>query len=577
MKYGHWILPYLKQHKYRLASILLLSVLTIGSACGLMFTSGYLISKSSLRPENILLVYVPIVLVRTFGIGRTVLRYSERLISHDWILRVLAKMRSRLYQLIEPHVTRNSFRFKTGEVLGVLAEDIEALQDLYLRTILPTASAILIYIIVVIVLGFFSKSFAIMMAIYLFVLVFVLPFFSMLHVRASHQLYKRQKDILYQYVTDGLLGISDWILSGQIKSFYSTHNEMVAALDEREGYTKTWMYYREFFAQLIVVAMIVTTIIFATSLFQEHQISGVFIAAFVLVIFPLSEAVVPVANAVEKLPRYEESLKRITELESILPAVETSNESLGNIQGNVSIDIDSIYFKYEGMDSDVLQDISFSAKQGKKIAIIGKSGAGKTTLLKLLQGNLNPTQGTIEINRKSIEQVKYDLVPNVISVLNQNPYLFNTSVENNLLLAKENATREEIYHVMEQVKLHKLIQSLPEGYQTSLQETGQRFSGGERHRIALARVLLQNTPIVMLDEPTVGLDPDTERALLSTIFNTLKGKTLIWITHHLVGMEQMDEILFIQNGKITMRGSHQELLKNSEHYRKLYALDRPSL
>lgn len=574
MKYRHWIMPYLKQYKYRLAGILLLSLLTIGSGCALLFTSGYLISESSLRPDNILLVYVPIVLVRTFGIGQSVFRYSERLVSHDWILRVLAKMRSRLYQLIEPHIIRNSFRFKTGEVLGVLAEDIEALQDLFLRTVLPAASAILIYIVAVIAFGFFSASFAAMMAIYLFVLIVVLPFFSMLHVRAAHQLYKRQKDTLYQYVTDAFLGISDWILSGQKKSFFTTYNELEGALDKREGHTKTWTYYREFFAQLIVSAMIVTTIIFSSMLFQQHQISGVFIAAFVLVIFPLSEAVVPVANSVEKLPRYEESLKRITELENLLPVDEISNESLGNVPDNVSIDVEKICFKYDGIDTEVLQDISFSAKQGKKIAIIGKSGAGKTTLLKLLQGILTPTKGAITINGISIDRIKKD-VPKLISVLNQNPYLFNTSVANNLLLAKEDATKEEIYNVMEQVNLHQFIQSLPEGYQTSMQETGQRFSGGERHRVALARILLQNTPIVILDEPTVGLDPNTERSLLTTIFDTLEGKTLIWVTHHLVGMEQMDEILFIQNGKITIRGSHQDLLVNSEHYRKLYKLDRP--
>ncbi|MED1203665.1 thiol reductant ABC exporter subunit CydC [Heyndrickxia acidicola] len=576
MKYRDWILPYVKQYKYRLSGILLLSLLTIGSACALLFTSGYLISKSSLRPDNILLVYVPIVLVRTFGIGRSVFRYSERLVSHDWILRVLANMRSRLYQLIEPHIIRDSVQFKTGEVLGVLAEDIEALQDLYLRTILPAAAAILIYIFSVIALGYFSASFAILMAVYLFILVIAMPLFSMLHVRAAHQAYKQQKDTLYQHVTDAVLGISDWILSGQKKRFFQSYAKLEESLDKKEGHTKEWTYYREFIAQIIVAAMIVTAIVFSSLLFQQHQIPGVFIAAFVLVIFPLSEAVVPVANALEKWPRYEESLKRIIELENMLLVEETASQPLECVPDAVSIKAENLSFKYGDSDKDVLQDITLSVKQGKKIAIIGKSGAGKTTLLKLFQGIASPTKGTITINEIPIDLMKNDF-PKLISVLNQNPYLFNTSVANNLLLAKEDATTEEVYSVMKQVKLHELIKSLPEGYQTSMEETGQRFSGGERHRIALARILLQNTPIVMLDEPTVGLDSITERALLATIFETLKGKTLIWITHHLVGMEQMDEILFMQNGQITMRGTHQELLESNEHYRKLYELDRPSI
>jgi ATP-binding cassette subfamily C protein CydC len=236
--------------------------------------------------------------------------------------------------------------------------------------------------------------------------------------------------------------------------------------------------------------------------------------------------------------------------------------------------IDGLSFGYGEQTADVLQEVSLSAKQGKKIAIIGKSGTGKSTLLKLLQGVLSPTKGTVSINGFEASSITNDM-QQLISVLNQNPYLFYTSVANNLLLANEHASKEEIIEVMKQVNLHDEISSLSEGYNTSMHEMGQRFSGGQRQRIALARVLLQDTPVVMLDEPTVGLDPITERDLLSTIFQTLEGKTLIWVTHHLTGMEQMDEIIFLEEGRIKMRGSHAELLHQSKHYRKLYEFDRP--
>lgn len=576
MRQRDWIVPYVKQYKYRMLSILFLSVLTTGSAGALMFTSGYLISKASLRPETILLVYVPIVLVRAFGLGRSVFRYSERLVSHDFILRVLAKMRTRLYHLVEPRVGA-SLRYKTGEILGVMAEDIEGLQDLFLRTVLPAASAVILYILTVIGLGFFSLPFALLMAMYLFLLVVVMPLFSLIHMKAAHQAYKKQKNDVYQYVTDGFLGISDWLMSGQKKKFFNRYDQMERKLDQMDKRTKTWAYCREFIGQLVVAAMIISMICFAASLVSQDQLAGVFIAAFVLVVFPLSEAILPVSNAAEKYPRYEESLNRVTQLENESTesdAGEKRQEEYTASLSDLAIDVKGLHFSYKDETTEALKDVAFSAKQGKKIAIIGKSGSGKSTLLKLLQGLLIPTEGNVSINGFEASAITNDM-PRLISVLNQNPYLFYTSVANNLLLVNEHAREEEIVEVMKQVKLHDFICSLPDGYNTSMHETGQRFSGGERQRIALARVLLQDTPVVMLDEPTVGLDPITEQDLLSTIFQTLEGKTLIWVTHHLVGMENMDEIVFFEEGRIKMRGPHHELLRKSEHYRKLYELDRP--
>jgi ATP-binding cassette subfamily C protein CydC len=162
-----------------------------------------------------------------------------------------------------------------------------------------------------------------------------------------------------------------------------------------------------------------------------------------------------------------------------------------------------------------------------------------------------------------------------MSVLNQKPYLFHTSVLNNIRLGNPELREEVVYEAARQVQLHDMIQELPEGYHTDMHETGQRFSGGERQRIALARILVKQTPVIIMDEPTVGLDPITENRLLETIFDTLKDKTIIWATHHLAGMEKMDRILFIDEGTITMAGSHQQLLETEERYRRLFQLDYP--
>ncbi|WP_309147206.1 amino acid ABC transporter ATP-binding/permease protein [Paenibacillus illinoisensis] len=236
--------------------------------------------------------------------------------------------------------------------------------------------------------------------------------------------------------------------------------------------------------------------------------------------------------------------------------------------------MDHVSYRYASEDAHAVQGVSLHLPQGKRLAILGRSGGGKSTLLKLIQGALLPSAGEVLINDQPIQTLGEN-VPDVIAVLNQNPHLFDTTVANNLRIGRPHATDEEIRRVAEQVGLSGLIESLPQEYNTPMLETGMRFSGGERQRIALARVLLRETPVVIFDEPTVGLDPVTERALMRTILDSMQGKTMIWVTHHLIGAEQMDEVIFMENGQIAMQGSHEQLLAREERYRRLVELDRP--
>lgn len=184
-----------------------------------------------------------------------------------------------------------------------------------------------------------------------------------------------------------------------------------------------------------------------------------------------------------------------------------------------------------------------------------------------------PTVGEITIN--GIPTYEFgDRISNWIGVMNQSPYLFDTTVLNNVRLGNIKATDEEVIAALYQVGLGEMIASLPEGFHTLVEEAGGRFSGGERQRLALARILLQDTPIVLLDEPTVGLDPITEQRLLDTLFDVLKDKTIVWITHHLQGVNQMDQVIFLENGKIEIFGTPTELLATNERYQRLYRLDR---
>ena len=577
---NQWLRPYLRRYCGRFALIIFLGMLTVLCASALMFTSGFLISKSAARPENILMVYVPIVLVRTFGIGRAVVHYVERLVGHDAVLRILSKMRVRLYRILEPQALFIRSRFRTGDVLGVLADDIEHLQNVYVRTIFPSIVAIVMYAAGIAALGWFDLPFALLMALYIAVLVFILPWISLWFTRRKHRLMKQERSGLYRKLTDAVLGMSDWVISGRASQFvdsYEADETRVARIDRD---LRMWARWRTLIAQSVVGLTVITMVYWAGGQAADGNMPAVMIAAFGLVVFPLMDAFLPVSEAVEKLPQYEDSLERLSSMgeapveQTVGSAANVKPELVQQARESAHIRLDQVSFRHAGTASLTINGVSLDVPQGKKIALIGRSGAGKSTLSTLIQGALMPESGSVMINNVRADQYG-EHIPEILSVLNQRPHLFDTTVANNIRLGRRSASDEEIRQVAEQVKLDTLIASLPRGYDTAMMETGQRFSGGERQRIALARVLLQRTPVVILDEPTVGLDPKTERELLATMFETMKGKSLIWITHHLVGVEQMDEIVFIENGQVEMRGTHAELMEQYPRYRNLYHLDRP--
>lgn len=584
MKREGWFAPYSAVYFWRFVLIVLLGALTVFSASSLMYTSGFLISKASIPPENILMIYVPIVGVRTFGTSRAVIHYVERLVGHDTILRILSKMRVRLYNLLEPQALLLSSRFRTGDLLGMLADDIEHLQNVYLRTVFPSIIALLIYGAAVIALGTFDWAFALLMGLYMLVLVAVLPLISLLLTRKRQSQVKQQRNRLYQKLTDAILGLGDWVISGRQRQFVDTYEADEQAVARTDSALRRWARLRMFIGQAVVGLGVLSLLYWAGGQYADGAMAGTLIAAFVLVVFPVADAFLPVSEAVERIPQYRNSLERLDGVEAAAGTVPLAGAAgsaeaaaaVGAIQasGQAWIELKSAGYRYAAGDDFAVQGLDLALPQGRKVAVIGRSGAGKSTLLKLVQGVLAPTSGSVTIN--GLDAAAYgERIPQLIAVLNQSPHLFDTTVANNIRLGDPGASDAAVRQAAALAKLDALVSSLPEGYDTPVREAGQRFSGGERQRIALARILLQNTAVVVLDEPTVGLDPRTERELLATIFEAMAGKTLIWVTHHLVGAEQMDEVIFMENGQVEMRGTHAELLAAQPRYRKLYELDRP--
>ncbi|OMF56934.1 thiol reductant ABC exporter subunit CydC [Paenibacillus sp. FSL R5-0765] len=608
-----WIAPYVAQYRWRFIAVIALGTCAALCAVLLLFTSGFLISKSALRPENILMVYVPIVGVRAFGIFRAVFRYIERLAGHDAVLRVLADQRVKLYRILEPQALFLRSRMQTGDVLGALADDVERLQDIYLRTVFPAVTALVMYGGAVIAFGSVDLGFAVWMGLYMLFLVAVLPAISLKVTWKWRIRLKKENSRLYTRLTDGVLGLGDWLASGRAAEFVQQQEEAEEQVDAVRRKLRRWTRWRDLMAQCVIGLMVLSVTLWAGNAASVGHLPAVMIAAFVLVLFPLTESLLPVGDAVEHLPQYRESLDRLKQLEGkehlplqngagdadgtgdLISVVNNGNVMAGQPSESLpaanvipdrrirlrippklraDIEINRVSYRYAADNSYAVQDVSLHLPQGKRLAILGRSGGGKSTLLKLIQGVLLPSAGKVHINNMPV-QILGESVTDVIAVLNQSPHLFDTTVANNLRIGRPHATDEEIRQVAAQVGLSGLIESLPLGYDTPMLETGLRFSGGERQRIALARVLLRETPVIILDEPTVGLDPVTERELMRTILDSLQGKTMIWVTHHLIGAEQMDELIFMENGKIAMQGSHEQLLAGEERYRRLIELDRP--
>ena len=561
-----WVKPYLQRYKAPLMLAIFLGFCTFFSAGALMFNSGYLISKSASLPENILLVYVPIVLTRAFGVSRPVFRYIERLTSHNWVLKMTSKLRRKLYHTLEKDAMVFKQKYRMGDILGLLAEDIQYIQNLYLRTIFPLIIALILYAFIVIAVGVFSIFFALYLAVLLFSVVIVLPVWSVVVNGARQEREKTLKTELYTDLTDNVLGVADWIFSQRGVEYVDTHlqveQELYQVQDQKRLFNRRVHVLFQLIYSFVVIGLIVWT---SQHFVGNHGGAANWIAAFVLSAFPVVDAFVVLPEAMQESNVYKDSINRLNALD------ETPDEAPKNIEvTDTRIQVEDLSFSYD--HHLVLDRLDLTIEPGEKIAILGKSGSGKSTLASLIRGDLKPQNGLLTLGGVPTYQFG-DAMSHYISVIQQAPYLFHTTILNNVRMANTNKSEEEVWQVLERVGLKKLVEQLPEGLHTMVDEAGLRFSGGERHRMALALILLQDTPIVLLDEPTVGLDPLTEQALIDTFFSQLQDKTVIWITHHLQGIEIMDRVIFIEDGRLEMSGTPADLAQNNARFQQLKAID----
>lgn len=570
-KHDTWVKPYLKQYKFLLATVLFLGVLTTFCGGALMFTSGYTIDKSATRPYNILMIYPAILLTRAFGIGRPTFKYIERLRSHNWVLRVTSNLRTRLYQTVEQDAAFFSEKYQSGNILGLLSEDIDHLQNLYLRTVFPTVVGILLVVIITIGIGYFDWWFGLFVLLLLLIEVLWAPLLSTSIEAARRERQKTLKDQLYTELTDNILGANDWVLSGRKADFQKTTQTTINQLNASKLISKKFGWQRDFYLQLVLGVIFLVLIVFTNLHFTSTQAQANYVAAFVLAIAPVGETIIPISQGFEEYPMYRDSVKRLNQLHPT-PQKLPPQQQLAPADFQ-TLTIQNLQFEYDATTPVLVRNFNQTIQRGEKLALIGPSGSGKTTLLQLINGDLAPQKGAVLVNQINVRALQNNR-QQLFAFLNQQPFLFNTSILNNARLGNENKSDQQVRDAIAAVKMQDLVESLPQGYDTSVQEAGARFSGGEQQRLSLARILLQDAPIVLLDEPTVGLDPITEHDLLQTIFTVLQDKTIIWVTHHLQGINHVDQVIFWNQGQIEMAGNPQHLYQTNAHFQELYRMDQ---
>ena len=602
-----WVRPFLKRYLKALLASLGLGLATMVFAAGLMFTSGFLISDAAEQPAlGLFSLLVPLGLVQVFGVGKPFLGYLERLASHDWVLRLTSAMRTRLYRSLEHEGVFWMATRKAGEVLGLLAGDIGHLQNLYLRCVFPLMTAWGLWLLASLLVGLFTPLFGLFMLLGLGVLALLMPLVSVLVNGARQMRAKELSNRLYDSAADDVAGLADWTFSGRRDDYLARLMEPDAQLNAVEARSARSLRRINAAGQIVFCALGICLLCWAALHFgnmaQAAAATGVparpadFIAAFVLGFFPLLEAFEPLPGAALQAGAHLDSLERLNALDEVeddgdgsaagagsaqresAAAAQAQGEAAGSARAASLgaeppvLDFDDVSFAYPGQPL-LLRGVSLRVKPGEKLAVLGSSGAGKSTLLSLARGDLSPTAGRVTLGGADTAALG-DAICSQLGLIQQSTYLFNRSLFANLSLGDRSITRDAAAAALQAVGLGPLLASLPKGLDTMVSEAGHNFSGGERHRIALARVLLKDTPVVLLDEPTVALDPLTEHALLEDLFTVLEGRSVVMVTHHLAGIEHMDRVVFIEDGRIALEGSPAELARSSARFQQLLAFDR---
>ncbi|HSK82867.1 MAG TPA: thiol reductant ABC exporter subunit CydC [Rubrobacter sp.] len=566
------LLGFLKPYRWRVLLGILLGVATVASNVGLLATAAYVISASAVVPFLAMLT-IPVYLVRLFSVSRAASRYAERLVSHDVTFRLLAELRTRFYSRLAP---ARLLRYRSGDLLSRIVKDVEELQNVYLRSFSPVAVALAVCALASLVLFTFDPAIAFVALGFLTATGIGVP---LLVWTLSRGLGWRQLQLraeLDARIVDDIQGVQDVLAFGR----EGGERHEVSALNSKLGRVQRRMALvtglQNALGDLMMNLALVGVLIFAIPLVAAGEMDGVFLAFVALVVLGSFEAVSPLGSAFQVLGRSVGAGERLFEITDSEPWVTDPPEPLSSPPDG-TLALDRVSFRYEEDGSPALRDISFVLRPGSRVAVVGSSGSGKSTLVGLILRFWDPDSGEVRLGGQDVRCYAQEDLRSRIGVVSQDTHVFNDTVRNNLLLADPEADDVALHRVIREAHLAGVVEGLPGGLDGYVGEQGQRLSGGERQRLAVARALLKDAPLLVLDEVTANLDTVTERELLGTIRELMRGRTTLQITHRLVEMETMDEILVLDEGRVVERGTHQDLVRRNGPYRRMLAVQNGML
>ena len=565
------LLQFLEGSWSRVALSVLIGAGTIGSSVALMGTSAWLISTAALHP-SVADLGVSVVGVRFFGIARGLFRYFERLVSHDVTFRLLSRLRIWFYEKLEPLAPARLMEYRAGDLLARIVGDVETLENFYVRVVSPPLTAVLIGFFVALFLGSFGLQLALAFLFFFLSLGLILPILAQMISRKPAVDTITLRGDLHTRLVDGIQGMADILAYGRgAHRLTEISNNGINYGDAQRRMARVTGFHSGL-STLLTNLGLWTILVLAIPLVNARTIAGPMLASLSLLTVAAFEAVMPLPLAAQTWNSAREAARRLFEVVDTEPAVSDQSSVISHqlsVNSN-QLQIANLSFTYPNQSIPALQNVTFDLRPATSIAIVGPSGAGKSTLANLLLRFWDYNSGDITLGAASLKVYEQDEVRAKIGLVSQNTYFFNTTVFENLRFARRRVTREEVEAAAKSAQIHEFILSLPKGYDTMIGEQGLRLSGGERQRLAIARAIIKDAPILILDEPTANLDPLTEKQVLKTLYALMKKKTSLLITHRLVGMENMDEILVMDHGRIVERGIHTNLIRENGLYQRLW-------
>ncbi|MEV4994176.1 thiol reductant ABC exporter subunit CydD [Streptomyces niveus] len=557
----------------RFVLALVLGSLALGSAVGLMAVSGWLISRASEQPP-VLYLMVAVTATRAFGIGRAVFRYAERLVSHDAVLRMLADLRVSVYRRLERLAPAGLREARRGDLLSRLVADVDALQDYWLRWLLPVGSAVLVGVGAVGFTAWLLPEAGAVLAVGLLAAGVGVPLVSGARARRAERRLAPARGLLATRVAELLDGCAELTVAGALRSRIRAARDADATLTAIASRGAAATALGGGLSALICGLTVAAAAYAGVGAVHDGRLEGVALAVVVLTPLAAFEAVAGLPLAVQYRQRAARSAERVCEvLDAPVPVREPARPAVAP-QTPFPLEVRGLSARYAGQERDALTGVDLTLTAGKRVAVVGPSGAGKTTLAQVLLRFLDAREGGVRLGGTDAAALDGDTVRRFVGLCAQDAHLFDSSVRENLALARRDATDDDLRDALCRARLLDWVDGLPAGLDTLVGEHGARLSGGQRQRLALARALLADFPVLVLDEPAEHLDLPTADALTADLLAVTEGRTTLLITHRLQGLDAVDEVIVLDGGRVAQRGPYAELVTVDGPLRRMRERER---